>query len=185
MQNNELELQHWGIKGMKWGVRRYQNKDGSLTPAGKKRYLDINDSDSDVTKKAKEDYNNMSDQEFMRKYQVSKDRYAKRVDKYGDPYMKSPLAKVGKGLSSIHKRREDYFVNAASNAGKTYVKEIAGNALLNATVNGLVNSAMGVKGRAYTETVLVSTLSGAVLGAASGYYKVQRGKRIARERQEG
>ena len=31
-------LQHWGIKGMKWGVRRYQNKDGSLTPAGKKRY---------------------------------------------------------------------------------------------------------------------------------------------------
>ena len=34
----ENELMHWGIKGMKWGVRRYQNKDGSLTPAGKKRY---------------------------------------------------------------------------------------------------------------------------------------------------
>ena len=30
------ELCHYGIKGMKWGVRRYQNKDGSLTPAGKK-----------------------------------------------------------------------------------------------------------------------------------------------------
>lgn len=28
---------HSGIKGMKWGVRRYQNKDGSLTPAGKRR----------------------------------------------------------------------------------------------------------------------------------------------------
>lgn len=36
----ELELYHWGIKGMKWGVRRYQNSDGSLTPAGKKRYAD-------------------------------------------------------------------------------------------------------------------------------------------------
>lgn len=36
MENNEL--QHWGIKGMKWGVRRYENKDGTLTPAGKKRY---------------------------------------------------------------------------------------------------------------------------------------------------
>lgn len=32
------ELYHWGIKGMKWGVRRYQNKDGTLTDAGLKRY---------------------------------------------------------------------------------------------------------------------------------------------------
>lgn len=32
------ELYHHGIKGQKWGIRRYQNKDGSLTPAGKKRY---------------------------------------------------------------------------------------------------------------------------------------------------
>jgi hypothetical protein len=35
MDNNQLY--HWGIKGMKWGVRRYQNEDGSLTAAGKKR----------------------------------------------------------------------------------------------------------------------------------------------------
>lgn len=36
MNNNELY--HYGIRGMKWGVRRYQNADGSLTNAGKKRY---------------------------------------------------------------------------------------------------------------------------------------------------
>lgn len=32
------DLMHSGIKGMKWGIRRFQNRDGSLTPAGKKRY---------------------------------------------------------------------------------------------------------------------------------------------------
>lgn len=37
---SENELYHHGIKGMKWGVRRYQNEDGSLTSAGKKRYYD-------------------------------------------------------------------------------------------------------------------------------------------------
>lgn len=33
-------LQHHGIKGQKWGVRRFQNKDGSLTAKGKQRYDD-------------------------------------------------------------------------------------------------------------------------------------------------
>ena len=32
------ELYHTGIKGMKWGIRRFQNEDGSLTPAGRERY---------------------------------------------------------------------------------------------------------------------------------------------------
>ena len=37
-QHRNSTLCHWGIKGMKWGVRRYQNKDGTLTAAGKKHY---------------------------------------------------------------------------------------------------------------------------------------------------
>lgn len=38
------ELYHHGIKDQKWGVRRYRNKDGSLTEAGKKRYArDVRD----------------------------------------------------------------------------------------------------------------------------------------------
>ena len=38
MKSNELILAHHGVKGQKWGIRRYQNEDGSLTPAGRKLY---------------------------------------------------------------------------------------------------------------------------------------------------
>lgn len=35
---NKNYLIHHGVKGQKWGIRKYQNADGSLTEAGKKRY---------------------------------------------------------------------------------------------------------------------------------------------------
>ena len=46
------QIWHWGVKGMKWGVRRYQNEDGTLTAAGRKRYA------SDTAANAKKKKNN-------------------------------------------------------------------------------------------------------------------------------
>ena len=53
---NVEELYHHGVKGMRWGVRRFQNKSGSLTPAGKKRYSD-NDRKTQVSGKGEKVFN--------------------------------------------------------------------------------------------------------------------------------
>ncbi len=47
------ELYHWGVKGQKWGVRRYQNKDGTLKPAGRKRRKDTSNWSDDAKEAAK------------------------------------------------------------------------------------------------------------------------------------
>jgi hypothetical protein len=47
----ETTLCHYGIKGQKWGIRRFQNKDGSLKAAGKKRYADDGGSEAPAKRK--------------------------------------------------------------------------------------------------------------------------------------
>ena len=48
---NKEDLQHHGITGMKWGVRRYQNRDGTLTAAGRKRAAKLKDEYTELTGK--------------------------------------------------------------------------------------------------------------------------------------
>ena len=51
MESWREELYHYGILNQKWVVRRYQNRDGSLTPAGKKRYSTSSDDSYDREQK--------------------------------------------------------------------------------------------------------------------------------------
>lgn len=80
-----MELYHYGIKGQKWGRRRYQNEDGTLTPAGKERYL--KDEIGNIRREGKksiERYNEIDSDYESQLLQVVLDRDKKREKIYND-----------------------------------------------------------------------------------------------------
>lgn len=95
-------LTHHGILGMKWGRRRYQNKDGSLTAAGKKRYGD--DDESIPKKKTVKDLSDAELQTKIRRLELEK-RYnelskdQKKVSK-GKAFVSDVLEKSGKNIAT-------------------------------------------------------------------------------------
>lgn len=78
------ELYHHGIKGQRWGNRRYQNDDGSLTPAGRQRYLkdpgDMDYVEKSITKKM--------------------DKLAEKSEKYEQKARDIMNTKIGKAMAS-------------------------------------------------------------------------------------
>lgn len=88
------ELQHYGIVGMKWGRRRYQNKDGSLTPAGEKRYAE---------KGYAEDA-----------YRSNKTRRGKLYDKVTGAHKTAGKMKAYSSSESQNRKRANEYVNSKS-----------------------------------------------------------------------
>ena len=113
-------LQHHGILGMKWGVRRFQNKDGSLTSAGKKRIEKLQTKAKDARKNSqewdkasKESSNkrflgNKSAAEIAGDIAMSERKRADKIlDKIGKIEMKSLIkqeaTRIQKGASTVEK----------------------------------------------------------------------------------
>lgn len=82
------DIRHFGILGMKWGIRRFQNEDGSLTPAGEKRYRSLAQKDAKETARARMYYGEGAG--TRRKLQNAKvNQRSKESKAYRDEYQKA------------------------------------------------------------------------------------------------
>ncbi len=89
-QDYSSSLYHHGILGMKWGVRRYQNKDGTLTQAGKERYAKNADKIQKLVEKRKNDQAALDD---LTKNGYKSEQFTNRYP-FGDHYTDKQFKRV-------------------------------------------------------------------------------------------
>lgn len=129
---NQTDLYHHGILGMKWGVRRYQNKDGTLTNAGKKRKK-LSPEPHDDYKKVhdKKSVKNMSDAELrsrLNRLQMERqyDTMTKKTN-VGKKIFKGIIASAGTlaAAETAYKTYKRFGDNAVDKIGDWIMKDLA------------------------------------------------------------
>lgn len=90
----ETYLAHHGVKGQKWGVRRYQNSDGSLTSAGKKKYDSISNKYNRQLERAHRYNESISSErarnrlKIQRKIERLEEKQSRKLEKYSNSMKK-------------------------------------------------------------------------------------------------
>lgn len=156
------ELYHHGIKGQKWGVRRFQNADGSLTSAGQKRYAIDTDVLRNKIKKSFDAKNitelDAADNETFEYLKESmSDKHYKKISDARDEYLEASKL-VDKSNDSNYKERYARFTRADrklttacnnfiddmldSDFGQMSCKEISSNSWRNSPVEKYVKDLM-------------------------------------------
>lgn len=137
MDNNEL--MHHGILGMKWGVRRYQNKDGSLTPAGKRRVQTGEVGKTSETSQSHSSHSSSSSKKTVKEMSDSELREKiTRLElekKYSDLSKPKEQAKTSKGkafvMDVLEKSGKNIATQAVTYAMGSIVNKVAGSDVVN------------------------------------------------------
>ena len=135
-------LMHYGVKGMKWGVRRYQNYDGSYTRKGLERYRKA---ESDAYKSGQATRQQVKDAKSAVKTEKRKmeNAYEKlKTDKLADEGKK--LYQSGKTISG--NTQATYLAEGVIIAGSTVVSRLLANQLNNQEVANIAASTIAIGG---------------------------------------
>lgn len=135
----ENELYHHGILGMRWGVRRYQNSDGSLTAAGKKRY-NTYAGKSDKYKAKSEQYAEKTPAHYLTGFGQHKQRKmaAKSISNSAKANDQKKKAETFAAKSALNKLNEQNDT-AGQEAVKKYINSVKRNGLVKDIDRQLVN----------------------------------------------
>ena len=114
------ELMHYGVEGMKWGVRRYQNPDGSLTEEGKRRYY-VNgvDRSKGLTKegiKAQKEWEEHFSKDYLQSYNRATDRMNDRMESINKKHKKADL-------DNIHSKHTQAYLKEMQNEWMNIYKD--------------------------------------------------------------